>query len=132
MARRRVLIIDDEEGVRSSLALLLADEGYDARTAGDGESGLRAAAESSFHVVLCDIRMPGRSGLQILPELVRAQPDATLLMMSAHGDVEQALESVRLGPYDYLAKPFQAEELLLAIGKAEERERLRRENQSLR
>jgi two-component system, NtrC family, response regulator AtoC len=131
-ARRRILIIDDEEGVRSSLALLLADEGYDARAEGSADAGLRAAGESTYHVILCDVRMPGRSGLDVLPDLVRAQPQATVLMMSAHGDVDQALASVRLGAYDYLAKPFQTEELLLAIRKAEERERLRSENLRLR
>ena len=132
MPTRRVLIIDDENGIRTSLGLILAAEGYDVSTAADADEGLRAAQSERFDVVLCDVRMPRRSGLEVLPELIRAQPDATVLMMSAYGQVEQALEAVRKGAYDYLAKPFQAEELLLAIGKAEERERLRRENRQLR
>jgi two-component system response regulator AtoC len=132
MTKRRLLIVDDEEGVRDSLAFLLADEGYCVRTAGDAEEALRAAAAESLDVVLCDVRMPGRSGLQLLPELLETQPEATILMMSAYGAVEQALEAVRLGAEDYLAKPFQPGEVLLAIRKAEERQRLRRENRRLR
>jgi two-component system, NtrC family, response regulator AtoC len=132
MAKRRALIIDDEAGVRSSLGLILEDEGYEVATAADGDQGLRAAQTERFDVVLCDVRMPRRGGLEILEELIRAQPDATVLVMSAFGQVEQALEAVRKGAYDFLAKPFQAQELLLVIRKAEERERLQRENRRLR
>ncbi|MEX2209104.1 MAG: sigma-54 dependent transcriptional regulator [Myxococcota bacterium] len=132
MPTRRALIIDDENGIRTSLGLILADEGYEVAKAADADEGLREARAGRFDLVLCDVRMPRRSGLDVLPELILAQPDATVLMMSAFGQVEQALEAVRKGAYDYLAKPFQAEELLLAIGKAEERERLRRENRQLR
>jgi two-component system response regulator AtoC len=132
MPKRHALIIDDESGIRTSLGLILEDEGWRVSVAADADEGLRAAQSDRFDVVLCDVRMPRRSGLEILPELIRAQPDATVLMMSAHGQVEQALEAVRKGAYDYLAKPFPAEELLLAIAKADERERLRRENRHLR
>jgi len=132
MPKRRALIIDDEKGIRTSLGLILEDEGYEVVTAGDADEGLRAAQSERFDVVLCDVRMPRRDGLDVLPELIRAQPDATVLMMSAYGQVDQALDAVRKGAYDYLAKPFQSEELLLAIRKAEERERLRRENRHLR
>jgi two-component system response regulator AtoC len=132
MANRQLLIIDDEEGVRTSLSLLLADEGFSVETAPGADEALRLCAQRSFDVILCDVRMPGRDGLSLLPELRVSQADATLLMMSAFDDVGQALEAVRRGADDYLAKPFQLEELLLAIGKTEERERLRRENQRLR
>jgi len=132
MAKRRALIIDDEAGVRSSLGLILEDEGYEVATAADGDQGLRAAQGERFDVVLCDVRMPRKGGLDVLDELIRAQPDATVLVMSAFGQTEQALEAVRKGAYDFLAKPFQSQELLLTIRKAEERERLQRENRRLR
>ncbi|HXZ85934.1 MAG TPA: sigma 54-interacting transcriptional regulator, partial [Myxococcota bacterium] len=132
MASRRILIIDDEPGVRTSLSLILEDEGYAPQSAGSAEPALQLLRESRFDVVLCDVRMPGRDGLSLLPEIVALQPDATVLVMSAHGDVDQALAAVRAGAWDYLAKPFAPEELLLTICKAEERERLRRENQQLR
>jgi two-component system, NtrC family, response regulator AtoC len=132
MAARRVLIIDDEEGVRSSLSLLLGDEGYETWAAADASEALEHARRASFQVVLCDVRMRGRSGLDLLPDLIALQPDAIVLVMSAYGDVQQAIEAVRRGAYDYLAKPFQADELMLAIRKAQEREQLRRENRNLR
>ena len=132
MAKRRALIIDDEAGVRQSLGLILEDEGFEVARAADGDAGLRAAQAEPFDVVLCDVRMPRRGGFEILEDVIRAQPDATVLVMSAFGQVEQALEAVRKGAYDFLAKPFTAQELLLAIRKADERERLRRENRTLR
>jgi two-component system response regulator AtoC len=132
MAKRRVLIIDDEAGVRQSLGLILESEGFEVASAADGDQGLRAARGERFDVVLCDVRMPRRGGLEILEELIKAQPEATVLMMSAFGQTDLALEAVRKGAYDFLAKPFQAQELLLAIKKADERERLRRENRTLR
>ena len=132
MSDHRVLIIDDEEGIRTSLTLILQDEGYQARGAAGPEAALEIARDGSFDVVLCDVRMPKRDGLDLLPDLIQLQPDATILMMSAFGDTEQALEAVRKGAYDYLAKPFQPQELLLTIRKAEERERLKRENKRLR
>ena len=132
MAKPRVLIIDDEEGIRTSLRLILEGEGFVVRAADGPSQALERARAESFDVVLCDVRMPERSGLALLPDLVAEQPHATILMMSAYGDVEQALEAVRAGAYDYLAKPFTADELLLTIRKAEERERLRRENRQLK
>ena len=132
MSSRHILIIDDEEGIRSSLALILADEGYAVRTAADADEGLEIAGESTFDVVLCDVRMPRTTGLDALPHLLRKQPGAIIVMMSAYGDAEQALEAVRLGAHDYLSKPFQAQELLLTLSKAEERERLKQENRRLR
>jgi len=132
MSHHRVLIIDDEEGIRTSLGLILESEGYEVHTASSADDALLVARPESFDVVLCDVRMPGRTGLELLPDLIRLQPEATILMMSAFGEVEQALDAVRKGAYDFLSKPFQADELLLTIRKAEEREQLRRENRRLR
>jgi len=132
MAKRRALIIDDEAGVRQSLGLILEDEGFEVARAADGDAGLRTAQSEPFDLVLCDVRMPRKGGFEILEDVIRAQPDATVLVMSAFGQVEQALEAVRKGAWDFLAKPFTAQELLLAVRKADERERLRRENRTLR
>ncbi len=132
MENRRLLIIDDEEGVRTSFSLLLAGEDFAVEAAADADQALQLCAKQTFDVILCDVRMPGRDGLSLLPELRTTHPDAIVLMMSAFDAVDQALEAVRKGADDYLAKPFQLEELLLAIRKSEERERLRRENRRLR
>jgi two-component system response regulator AtoC len=132
MASRRILIIDDEAGVRDSLAMILADEGYATETASGADAALDAVRQRRFHAILCDVRMPRRSGLDLLPEIVGWQPDAVVLVMSAYSDVDQAIQAVQRGASDYLAKPFQADELLLALRKAEERARLERENRHLR
>ncbi len=122
----RILIVDDDDSLRDSLSLVLAAEGYEITTAADAEQALERIGESPVDVVLCDLRMPGRDGLELLPDLAHRVPEATLILMSAYGTEELALEAMRRGAYDYLAKPFQPSEALLAIRKAGERERLRR------
>jgi two-component system response regulator AtoC len=128
----RVLIVDDDESLRESLELVLAAEGFEVVTAGDGSGALARVEASSFDVVLCDVRMPGMDGLELLPQLVRRLPGTTVIMMSAFGTDELALEAMNRGAYDYLTKPFRPAEVVLTIRKARERERLRRANQALR
>jgi two-component system response regulator AtoC len=128
----RVLIVDDDESLRESLELVLAAEGFEVVTAADGSGALSRLEASTFDVVLCDVRMPGMDGLELLPQLVRRVPGTTVIMMSAFGTDELALEAMNRGAYDYLTKPFRPAEVVLTIRKARERERLRRANQALR
>jgi two-component system response regulator AtoC len=127
----RVLIVDDDAPLRESLELVLAAEGYDVASAPDAETALRRLDETPTDVVLCDLRMPGMDGMELLPHLRRRLPGATLIMMSAYGTEDLAIEAMQRGAYDYLAKPFQPSEVLLTLRKARERERLRRANQLL-
>ncbi len=127
----RILIVDDDESLRESLELVLASEGYEVTVAAEAEAALRAIEVAPVDVVLCDLRMPGQDGLELLPQLARRLPGATLLLMSAYGTADLAIEALKRGAYDYLAKPFQPAEAILAIRKARERERLRRANQLL-
>jgi two-component system response regulator AtoC len=128
----RILIVDDDDALRDSLQLVLSSEGFEVVSARDGREALRLLASSDPEIVLCDLRMPGMGGMELLPEIARRQPGATLILMSAYGTEELALEAMKRGAYDYLAKPFQPSEVLLTIRKAQERERLRRTNQLLR
>jgi two-component system response regulator AtoC len=128
---QRVLIVDDDDSLREGLALVLGAEGYEISLARGGEEALARLEDTMPDIVLCDLRMPGIDGLALLPELARRRPDATLILMSAHGTEELALEAMRRGACDYLAKPFQPSELLLAIRKAQERERLLRKSELL-
>jgi two-component system, NtrC family, response regulator AtoC len=123
----RILVVDDDAALRDSLALLLASEGYEVVTAADAPRAL-ACLETPVDVVLCDVRMPGMDGLELLPELIRRLPGAPVLLMSAYGSGDLAVEALKRGAFDYLAKPFQPAEVILAIKKARERERLRRAN----
>jgi two-component system response regulator AtoC len=128
----RILIIDDDDGLRESLQLVLSAEGYEVVGAPDGDAALGQVDRAPFDVILCDLRMPGTDGMELLPMLVRRLPATTVIMMSAYGTEELALEAMNRGAYDYLPKPFQPSEALFTIRKARERERLRRTAQLLR
>ena len=132
MPDRHILLIDADAGARSRLARVLRDEGFAVRTAANAVESTVLVEREDFDYILCDVRMPGRSGLELLPDLIAEQPRARIVMMSASAAIEETLDAVRLGAYDYLKKPFQPQELLRLIHKAEERERLRSENQRLR
>ncbi|MDY7228461.1 sigma-54-dependent transcriptional regulator [Hyalangium rubrum] len=129
---RSILVADDEPSIRHVLTLVLNGHGYEVRAVADGEEALRELAARSYDVLLCDVRMPKRDGLSVLRQAIADQPGLTVLVMSAYGSQEQALEAVGAGAYDYVQKPFKPEEIVFVLRKAEERERLVRENQRLR
>ena len=127
-----ILIIDDEPGLRQTVSLILADEGYDVTTASDGEEGLARALELQPDIILCDVRMPRLTGLDFLDRYRDANGSAMVIMMTAYGGMEMAIQAMKKGAYDYLPKPFSPDQLVLTIKKAEEREALRREVTRLR
>ncbi len=120
----RVLVIDDEPGLRQSIGLLLADAGYDVAAEGNGTRALERARAESFDVVLCDVRMPDMDGLAFLRAYKAGGGTALVIMMSAYGGEEAALAAMKEGAYDYVPKPFRPDEVVLTLRKAEERERL--------
>lgn len=132
MIPKRILIVDDEENFRHMLSVILIKEGYEVETASNGEEGLQKALSSPFDQILCDIRMPRMDGLEFLKEIQKAGIEATIIVMSAYGTVDIAIEAMKLGAYDYISKPFKPDEIILTLRKAEEREQLRKENQLLR
>jgi two-component system response regulator AtoC len=128
----KILLVDDEPSMRHMLRLVLEKGGYWIAEAADGESALTLMEKEHFDLVLCDIRMPGMDGLSFIREAVRRRIPATLIMMSAYGTFDTAIECMKLGAYDYISKPFKPDEVLLALKKAEERLGLRRENARLK
>jgi two-component system response regulator AtoC len=122
----RVLIVDDEPGLRQSLGLLLGDAGYEVAAESDGRRALERATAEPFDLVLCDVRMPQLSGLEFLRAYRDRGGTALVIMMSAYGGEDAALAAMKEGAYDYVPKPFRPDEVVLALRKAEERERLRR------
>jgi two-component system response regulator AtoC len=128
----RVLIVDDEPGLRQSLGLLLGDAGYEVASESDGRRALERATAEAFDLVLCDVRMPQLSGLEFLRAYRAAGGTALVIMMSAYGGEDAALAAMKEGAYDYIPKPFRPDEVVLALRKAEERERLRRTVAGLR
>jgi two-component system nitrogen regulation response regulator NtrX len=127
-----ILIVDDEESIRRSVADVLEDEGYVARAAGDGDEALRRIDESSPDLVLLDIAMPGRDGLEVLERLRQSRADLPVVVMSGHGTIETAVRATKLGAYDFLEKPLSVDKLLLCVSHVLERARLSRENRRLR
>ena len=128
---RSILVADDEASVRHVLTLVLSGLGYEVRAVADGEEALRELSARGYDVLLCDVRMPKRDGLSVLRQALAEHPGLTVVVMSAYGSQEQALEAVGAGAYDYVRKPFKPEEIVFVLRKAEERERLLRENRRL-
>ncbi|MGE0160943.1 MAG: sigma-54-dependent transcriptional regulator [Gemmatimonadales bacterium] len=128
----KVLIIDDDAGLRKSLLLILTDAGYEVVQAEDGESGLAVAKERAPDLILCDVRMPRLGGIEFLEAYRASGGSALVMVMTAYGSLDLAMEAMKKGAYDYLPKPFGADEVLLTVRKAEERENLRREVGRLR
>ncbi len=132
MKLETILIIDDEESLRHMLSILLRKEGYEVTTAAGVDEGLAVIRKNTVDLVLCDVRMQGMDGFDFL-RAVAETPDApTVIMMSAYGSVDTAIECMKLGAYDYVSKPFNNEEIVLTIRKVEERRRLISENRQLR
>jgi len=128
VSEKRILLIDDEADIRNILGELLREVGYTVETATDGQDGLEAIERESFDFILCDIRMPRMDGMAFLKAANGSLKETPVIMMSAYGTVDTAIEAMKLGAYDYISKPFKVDEVLLTLRKAEERERLKTEN----
>ena len=129
---KRLLVIDDEENMRHMLTNMLIKSGYLVDTASDGADALEMVGRSLYDFILCDLKMPNMSGMEFI-EKARDKIDAsTVIMMSAYGTINTAIEAMKLGAYDFISKPFKSDEVLLTLKKAEERESLKRENIQLK
>jgi len=120
----KVLVVDDQKNMRATTALVLRDAGYAVVEAEDGAAAIQRVASEPFDVVLTDVRMGAVDGMEVLRATLEAAPATQVIVMTAYGTIESAVEAIRRGAYDYLAKPFQEGELLLRIAKAVERRRL--------
>jgi two-component system response regulator AtoC len=129
---RAILIADDEESIRHVLTMLLTDRGYEVRSVSDGEEALRELQAHDYDALLTDVRMPKLDGLGLVRAAQALRPELTVIVMSAYGSHELAIEAMKAGAYDYLPKPFRPDEVLLVLRKAEERERLRQDVSRLR
>jgi len=127
-AKGTILIIDDEEAIRGILCRKLESDGYHCEVAADGKEALWKAFMKDFDLVLMDIKMPGISGMEALPQLVTNHPDTCVIMMTAVVDTETAVQAMKLGAYDYVTKPFDLDDLGMRVEKALERRKLILEN----
>ncbi len=126
-----VLIVDDERNYLLVLEALLSEEGYQVITAEGASKGLECIEENDLDVVITDMKMPGMDGMELMSRIRMRQPDLPVIMMTAFGSVEKAVEAMRKGAFDYILKPFKNEELKLTIGKAINHHNLIRQNRQL-
>ncbi len=118
MARKSILVVDDEKSQREILEMILAGEGYDVTTASSGEAAMKFVADRHFDLVLTDLKMTGMSGLDLLKELTDFDKSIIVILLTAHGTVDSAVDALRLGAFDYLQKPYDREKLLETISRA--------------
>jgi len=128
----KILVIDDEVGIRQMLKTVLEKAGYDVDLAENGVIALEKVKNELFDIILCDIKMPEMDGFAFLEQVKKLDISLTIIMMTSFGSVETAIEAIRKGAYDYISKPFKTDEVIIAIKKAEERERLIKENTLLK
>lgn len=130
--KQKILVIDDEVNMCHMLAAVLKKAGYEVDTASDGQAGLIQAEQFLYDYILCDIKMPVMGGMDFLKAAGDRIGQSTIIMMSAYGSIDIAIEAMKLGAYDYISKPFKPDEVLLTLKKAEERESLKKENRQLK
>lgn len=132
MSCANVLVIDDDESIREGCTQALTEEGYRARSAGDGESGLAWVSRESFDLVVLDLKMPRLDGMQVLERLRSESPNTAVVIITGYGSIESAVRAVRNGAFDYLAKPFTPEVLTEVVRRAVEHQRALMQRQCLR
>jgi len=131
MADTRVLVVDDEENLRRLLTKLLTQEGLGVDEAADGEEGLARYKAGRYDLVLLDLKLPKLDGLGVLRGIMEHDPEALVILITAFSTIDTAIQAIKLGAYDYVAKPFRPEELMIVVNQALERNRLVRENRAL-
>jgi two-component system response regulator HydG len=128
----QVLVVDDEETICQALSAWLTKEGYHVETAESGPEALACVADKLYDLYLVDIKMPGMDGLEVLAKVREIQSDATVIMITAHGSIQTAVEAMKRGAVEYLCKPFDPDELSLLVERMAANKALRDENQALR
>ncbi|MFV0389013.1 MAG: sigma-54-dependent transcriptional regulator [Pyrinomonadaceae bacterium] len=118
MTRKSILVVDDEKGQREILEMILSGEGYDVTTASSGEAALKFVQDRHFDLVLTDLKMTGMSGLDLLKKLTDYDKSIIVVLLTAHGSVDSAVDALQLGAFDYLQKPYDSEKLLETISRA--------------
>jgi DNA-binding NtrC family response regulator len=129
---RTLLVVDDDAAMRQMLASLFQEHGYAVREAASADDALEQVGQFEFDAVLSDIRMPGKSGIEMVGELRRLRPDTPVVLMTAFGSIDSAVESIQAGAFDYITKPFEPEVALITLERAIEQRVLEEENRRLR
>jgi DNA-binding NtrC family response regulator len=132
MPKGSILVVDDESEIREGLELLLTSEGYSVSSAETGEAGLSLLEERPFDLILLDVSLPGRDGLDLLREIHRRDPELSVILITAYGSIDMARAAFKGGAKDFITKPWSNDELLAQVAQAVEGRRLREENLQLK
>ncbi|MBI2027830.1 MAG: sigma-54-dependent Fis family transcriptional regulator [Deltaproteobacteria bacterium] len=132
MAKEKILIVDDEQSILEFLEIMLRREKYDVAQASNAKKALKLLEKESFDMVISDIQMPEISGMELLSKVKNMNPDIIVMMITAYGSTESAVEAMKLGAYDYITKPFKIDELKIILKKAFMERSLKRENIQLK
>ncbi len=128
----KILVVDDEESMREFLEIMLTGENYQVRTAENTDRAMEILTGESFDVVITDIKMPNSSGIDLLKEIHAVDPDTAVIMITAYASLESSVQALREGAFDYITKPFEVNQIKLAVSRALENKHLRDENRILR
>ena len=128
----KILVMDDEKSIRKTLREILEYENFKVDEAADGLEGLSLAEKENYDIILCDIKMPKMDGLEVLDKIQKTKPDTTIVMISGHGTIETAVESVKKGAFDFIAKPLDLNRLLVTIRNAMDKTNIVSENKVLK
>ena len=128
----KILVIDDERSIRSTLKDILEYEKYQVDSAEDGQQGIDLIRKNEYDVVLCDIKMPGMDGIEVLQKIQILVPDVPVIMISGHGNIDTAVESIKKGAFDYIEKPLDLNRLLITIRNAMDKSNLITETKFLK
>ena len=128
----KILIIDDERSIRNSLKEILADEGYEVDVAENGAQGCEMADKEKYNVIFCDIKMPEMDGMEVLDRLSQMGVESAVVMISGHGDIDTAVESIKRGAFDFIQKPLDLNRILITIKNATEKVSLVKETRILK
>lgn len=128
----KILVIDDERSIRNTLKDILEYEKYEVDLAEDGKKGLDMVKQTEYDIILCDIKMPGMDGIEVLEQLNSMAPDSPVVMISGHGNIDTAVESIKKGAYDFIEKPLDLNRLLITIRNAMDKSTLVNETKILK
>ena len=128
----KILVADDDEIPRDIVSTILVREGYSVATAKDGIEAIKILRLEDINLVITDLRMPGADGLEVLKHALRINPETSVVILTAYGTLDNALEAIKEGAYDYLTKPFKIQEILILAERAYKKEELIKENRELR
>ena len=118
MSKGRILVVDDEDIVRTSCSRTLSPEGYEVRLAKNGVEGLKMASEERFDLVLTDLKMPDMDGIEVLRIIREKWPETAVIIVTGYQTVDTAVKAIKLGAYDYIEKPFTPDALISAVAEA--------------